>query len=163
MKTGYKRKPKFTPGAVITSPQQVMDALKTGQWIYFGPSAKSAVWFPGRVYHSAWIANMNFACVCGYVAHRQLRLANRNPEYPYVFKARYVEYRTPEKSGEWSMTCSEIPGAYVTSLTKTAAAECCAEAVRKHTGRTDSRFQIHFISDTRDCTPQKLLGPAVVP
>lgn len=128
---------KFTIGAFITSPQEVIDAVKSGRWIWFGTDRYA------RVYAASWIANMNFACVMNYIARKQLAFAVRNPEFPYVFRARLMESHVPDKSSEWWVTCSEIPSAKIREITKSSAINAACHAAAVHVGG-DARVQVVF-------------------
>lgn len=124
---------KFTPGPVIESVDMLLAARDVGRWIFFG-SRTAQNWGRPRVYHPQWICNMNFNCVCSYIKHGVLHLATRNAEYPYVFKAEFMESRMPERSSEWWVTCSELPMVRINEFTKEAVISAAEEAVRIHVG-----------------------------
>lgn len=130
--------PKFTVGAIIESPHVVITFANTGKWIWFGTDRHA------RVYSAQWIANMNFGCVMNYIARKQLAVAIRNPDYPYVFKAKFME-AVPgiDKQSEWWVTCSEIPDAKLCAATRDAAVDAaCFAAV--HYVRHDARVHVIF-------------------
>lgn len=139
-RTAYRRKPKFSVGEYLTDPQQVLAAVKSGKWLYFGHQK-------ARAYAASWIANMNFSCVMSYIAHKQLAFALRNDEYPYIFIATWYgrePWDADAKQGEWSARCSEVPGAHIVELTKDAVARECEKAVIECTGKRTIRVQVRF-------------------
>jgi len=131
MRSSHKRK--FSPGTPIESVERLLLAREQGQWIYFGSYAHKMYGKP-RVYHPVWICNMQFGTVCGYIKAGVLRLAVRNEEFPYVFKAHSWTCAAPDKSTEWWATCSEIPAVSIKAFTKEAVIAEAEQAVRKHAG-----------------------------
>ena len=150
----FRRKPKFSLGAVLTDPQQVIDACKAGKWLYFGAPPYR------RAYHPSWIGNMNFSCVMAYVRGGQLAFTSRNPEYPYVFKAKWIgrePWDPDDKQGEWWTTCSEIPSARITEFTKDAVVREVEKAVVEATGLRNPRIQVSFELEAKPEKPIALL------
>jgi len=131
MRSSQKRK--FSPGAPIESVERLLLAREQGQWIYFGSYAHKMYGKP-RVYHPVWICNMQFGMVCGYIKSGVLRLAVRDADFPYVFKAHNMQSYVPEKNSEWWVTCSELPMVNIKAFTKEAVIADVEEAVRKHVG-----------------------------
>ena len=154
-RTSYRRQRKFEPGEIITSTDMLLQAAAQGRWIFFGSSARGP-WGKARCYHPQWICNMNFNCVCSYIKHGVLRLANRNPEHPYVFKAELYESTVPDVQSEWWAECSEIPGVRIKAFTKAALIRDCERACRDH-GLTAFRFQVQFTMGAEDHEVPKLL------
>lgn len=150
-RNSYRRSRKFEPGEPITSTNMLLWAAKQGRWIFFGthPAGRRSLGF--RAYHASWILNMNFSCVCSYIEGGMLRLANRNREYPYVFKAEFMESMTPDVQSEWWATCSEIPAAKIRAFTREALVRDCEQACRVH-GLETFRFRVQFITplETRE-------------
>lgn len=133
---------KFTPGPVIDSVDMLLIARDKGRWIFFGSSTVPN-WGRPRAYHPQWICNMNFNCVCSYIKHGVLRLATRNADYPYVFKAEFMEGHVPEMRSEWWVTCSELPMVRFTTFTQEAAIAEAGEACVKHVG-PGAKFTVQF-------------------
>ncbi len=143
--------PKFTPGNVLTNPEQIIAAIKAGRWLWFGDKLKS------RAYAAGWIGNFQFSHVMGCIERGWLRYAVRNPDHPYVFVAEFMQSTVPEKSSEWWATCSEIPSAKIREITKDAV---CSEAEKRaveHTGQRNPRVQVTFKSPERAAGPVALL------
>lgn len=139
MKTSRRRSAgrKFTPGYVIDSVDMLMLAREQGRWIFFGSLTSS------RAYHASWIVNMNFGCVRSYINGGLLRVAVRNPEYPYVFKAEFMESYVPDVSSEWWATCTELPMVRIRAFTKEAVIAEAGEACTKHVG-DGTKFTVQF-------------------
>jgi len=137
-RTSYRRERKFSPGNLITDPEQIIAAIRTGRWIWFG----SAV--DGRAYIAGWIGNFQFSHTMSLIAGQRLRFANRAKDYPYVFVAEYMASHTPEHSSEWWATCSEIPSARIREITKDAVCSEAEKAAVEHTGMRDPRVQVIF-------------------
>jgi hypothetical protein len=131
MHSSHKRK--FSPGAVIGTVAELLLAREQGRWIYFGSYAQKMYGRP-RVYHPVWICNMQFGMVCGYIKAGVLRLAVRDADFPYIFKASSMSSDVPEKSSEWWVTCSELPMVTIRAFTKDAVIAEAEDAVRKHVG-----------------------------
>ncbi len=146
---------KFTPGPAIESVDMLLAARDAGRWIFFGSNSVPN-WGKPRVYHPQWICNMNFNCVCSYIKHGVLRLASRNAQYPYVFKAEFMQAHVPEVSSEWWVTCSEIPAVRIVEITKEAVIASVADAMLKH-GVSDSRFTVQFGAPETYVAPAPLL------
>ncbi len=133
-----KKSPKFTIGPFIASPDVVVESAKTGKWIWFGTDRHA------RVYAATWIVNMNFGCVMNYIARKQLAVAMRNPECPYVFRARFMEaIPSISEMSEWWVTCSEIPSAQLRAATRDAAVEAACYAAAQHVGG-DAKVHVIF-------------------
>ncbi len=158
-RTAFRRKPKFTVGEFVTDPQQVVAAVKSGKWLYFG-TADSA-----RVYAASWILNMNFGCVMSYVAQKQLAFAHRNSEYPYVWTAKWwpreAHDYTHANPGLWEARCSEVPGRTIEAPTKDVLAVECEKAVIEHTGRRSPRVQVRFEMPQAPEPPPPPMPPTV--
>ena len=142
MKNRRTHSRKFTPGDVIDSVDMLLLARDKGRWIFFGSISVPNRGKP-RVYHPQWICNMNFSCVCSYIKHGVLRLAVRNPEYPYVFKAEFMESHVPDVTSEWWVTCSELPMVRFTTFTKEAAIMEAGNACGQHDGQ-GTKFTVQF-------------------
>ncbi len=151
-RTSFRRTPKFSVGGFITSPQEVIDAAASGKWLYLGTDRHA------RVYHPAWIANMNFSCVMSYVARKQLAFAKRNPEYPWVFRAQLMESHVPDITSEWWVTCTEIPNCKIVAITKHAVCREAEEIASKHAGYP-ARVQVRFEMPEAATRPVALLAP----
>lgn len=149
---------KFSPGPVIKSVDELLLARDQGRWIYLGATEyqKVRLWGRPRAYHPQWICNMSFNCVCSYIKNGVLHLANRNAEYPYVFKAVFMQSYLPEVSSEWWATCSELPVMRIAEFTKEAVISAAKKAVRAHTG-DDARFVIQFGAPKTYVSPVPLL------
>ena len=144
---------KFTIGEFVTDPQQVIDAAKSGRWIWFGTDRYA------RVYSATWISNMNFGCVMNYIARKQLSFAVRNPEFPYVFKARFMEaIPSVSKNSEWWATCSEIPSARISEITKDSVINSACIAAMQHVGG-DAKVHVVFEVPEHKTAAVKLLAP----
>ena len=151
----FRRNPKFTLGTSLTDPQQVVDACKSGNWLYFGAPP-----YRRRVYHPAWIGNMNFSCVMAYVRSGQLAYALRNPEYPYVFVAKWMgrePWDKDEKQGEWFATCTELPLVRITAFTKDSVCSESEKAAVEATGQRQPRIKVRFELKEENKTPIALL------
>jgi len=129
----FRRLPKFKPGKVIESPYSIVNATKQGQWLYFGH----------RVYHPAWISNYNFGCVMSYLARNEIRVAIRNPEYPYVFKAKV---RGADEAAGWFASCTEIPGEFPEAQEKADLVKQCEAMAEWKSGRKGCRYKVLFFS-----------------
>lgn len=143
MKNRRAHSRKFTPGDVIDSVDMLLLARDKGRWIFFGSLAPSHFWTRPRAYHPSWIVNMNFGCVMSYIKDGLLHLAVRNPEYPYVFKAEFMESRVSDVTSEWWVTCSELPMVRITTFTKEAAIMEAGNACGQHVGQ-GTKFTVQF-------------------
>ena len=148
--------PKFSPGDVIRTPEDLLLAAGAGRWIYINESMQP--WHTGRAFHASWILNQNFSCVMARLKAGRYRLAVRRADAPYRFKAEWMEYNGPDAGkGEWWTRCSELPAFEYMGFTKEAVLIACQKALPP--GCT--KFEVNFRTNEHEITtqPVRLLAP----
>jgi hypothetical protein len=137
-----KRAPKFSPGEVITSAAQLRSLVEARRWVFLMGLGHRK----GRAYHAGWICNMQFRCVMSYIENGWLRIADRNPDYFFVFEAKAHQHPLLAFS-TWFGSCGEIPDSDFNAADKDHAWRCALHIARKHAGRQDVKIQVNFVSD----------------
>lgn len=125
---------KYTPGILVSSLDNLIERARAGYWFYTDPHTPK---------HGSILLNQSAGRMALLVERRTVRIANRAPEFPYVFKAVWHKSRArPAVRSQWWATCSELPGQQIIAFDRRTLLKRCIEAVTNHTGRVGVRVEV---------------------
>jgi hypothetical protein len=136
----WPNKRKFSYGPRVETLHEVIDAARRGKWLYVGSVPK----------HPSIVVNMSLTTVAGMIERKALRHTVRDPSFPYIFKATWMEAEqfANVPSVFW-VSCSEIPATrnpYIEVAKKEDIEAACKSAVLFHRNQPDAAIRVEYTS-----------------
>lgn len=117
---------KYRPGEPIMTVGTMVALARVGHWFFCDIHTPK---------HGSILLNQSVLRIASLIERREIRVAIRTPEFPYVFKAVWHQsFAKPAVKSEWWATCSEFPGVSVIATTRKSLLKKCVKCAEERTG-----------------------------